>query len=205
MLYQKIEGLWTRDVTTHKVVKGQFRNPVVRDLFDAPVWHVTEKIDGMNIRVLWDGYSISFGGRTDRAELPAQLVEHLKSICNEGIFEATFEDKPAVIFGEGFGPKIQSGGKYGDEVEFAVFDVAINGRYLRPDDALQLAYESLGFAIVPMRTAMRISTALEHLETRQTSRYGDFQPEGYVAKTTHGLLDHRGNRIAVKIKPEDVE
>ena len=41
-------------------------------------WILTEKIDGTNIRVIFDEYgSVEFRGRTDKAELHKDLVKHL--------------------------------------------------------------------------------------------------------------------------------
>ena len=56
-----------------KLIEGKFRNPVVEFLKDNQ-WNFTEKIDGTNIRVHWDGHKVMFGGRTDNAQIPTSLV-----------------------------------------------------------------------------------------------------------------------------------
>ena len=72
--YPKIETLYERDPATFKVKRGALRNPVYEVI---KTWHWNEKIDGMNIRCIWDhaAGTVTFGGRTDNANLPAKLVE----------------------------------------------------------------------------------------------------------------------------------
>ena len=49
----------------------------------------------------------------------------------EYIFEQVFGDKEAYVFGEGYGPKIQTGGGlYSDTPKFIVFDITIDGHEL---------------------------------------------------------------------------
>lgn len=43
-------------------------------------WVGTEKVDGTNIRVYWDGYRISIAGRTDKAEIPPHLYKYLSDL-----------------------------------------------------------------------------------------------------------------------------
>ena len=83
--YSKIETLFRRDDETHKVLPGQFRRP---EFSLIKTWDVTEKIDGTNIRVSWTPPSgepfsgpyglVSFGGRTDRAQMPTMLLDYLQ-------------------------------------------------------------------------------------------------------------------------------
>ena len=69
--YEKIETIFARDIEgTKQLIWGKYRNETVRFLKDVP-WLWTEKVDGTNIRVCWDGHSVSFGGRTEKASIPA--------------------------------------------------------------------------------------------------------------------------------------
>lgn len=75
--YEKIETIFNRDTTgTKKLILGDFRNETVKFLKDTE-WVFTEKIDGTNIRVYWDGHKVEFGGRTDNAEIPRPLFDVL--------------------------------------------------------------------------------------------------------------------------------
>ena len=75
--YNKIETLYSRDTEgTKKLMPGVFRDKTVQFLEDCN-WIWTEKVDGTNIRVYWDGHTVTFGGRTDNAAIPAELVTRL--------------------------------------------------------------------------------------------------------------------------------
>lgn len=60
--YHKIQTLFERDPKTKKLIKGKFCNLTVEYLKNN-VWTFTEKVDGTNIRVYWDGHNVHFGGR----------------------------------------------------------------------------------------------------------------------------------------------
>ena len=126
--YNKIETLYKRDMEgTKQLLEGEFRNPTVEFLKDN-VWQFTEKVDGTNIRVYWDGHTVTFGGRTERAQIPVHLLDYLlatfKTNEAEQIFEEKFGETPVILFGEGYGPKIlKGGGLYRDTVSFILFDV----------------------------------------------------------------------------------
>lgn len=51
--YPKIPSVFVRDEKTHKFIDGQFRCPEFEYLQDN-LWLWTEKVDGTNIRVIWD-------------------------------------------------------------------------------------------------------------------------------------------------------
>lgn len=208
MLYHKIDGLFKRNPDNLKeILWGQYRNPVVGLLADAPIWVATEKIDGTNIRVEWDGHRISFGGRTDKAEIPKPLLTALEEQWHrpgvEELFEEKFGEIPVTIVGEGYGPKIQNGGKYRDDPAFVVFDVAVNGTYLSDENARDVA-SSFDAAFVPTREASTLTELADEVRAGLTSWYGDFEPEGLVARTVEPLYDQRGNRLIVKLKAVDL-
>jgi len=108
-----------------------------------------------------------------------------------------------VIFGEGYGGKIQKGAKYRTDKSFAMFDVAVSGKYLRSQDVLDLSYS---WAIDHTPLILDDATlydVIKKVNNGYQSQYGNFIAEGLVAKTNLGLLDHRGNRIIVKVKDCD--
>ena len=78
--YHKIQTVYKRDPETkYKTLLGEFSMPEFEYLADN-TWEYTEKIDGTNIRVMFDGQDITFGGKTDRAQIPVRLVTNLQSI-----------------------------------------------------------------------------------------------------------------------------
>src|SRR4051812_22080163 len=109
--YHKIETLYERDEATFKVKVGALKNPTYSML---KTWHWTEKIDGTNIRCIWDHATgkLTFGGKTDNAQIHADLIRYLyENIPLENV-RAVFPEVSAVLYGEGYGAGIQKGGEY---------------------------------------------------------------------------------------------
>ena len=107
--YHKIETLFERELTgSKKLIEGKFRNETVEYLANNK-WIFTEKIDGTNIRVCWDGHKVTFGGRTERRNIPAHLVNKLNEMFAtpevEEMFEQVFGEKEVILFGEGYAIK----------------------------------------------------------------------------------------------------
>ena len=99
--YNKIETVFNRDTTgTKKLIRGDWRNEAVEYLKDSK-WQFTEKFDGTNIRVIWDGHYISFAGRTDKATIPQFLLEYLNNTFStpevEQLFEQTYGEKQVIL------------------------------------------------------------------------------------------------------------
>ena len=76
--YHKIQTVFLRDPATNykTLLEGQYALPEFEYLANNQ-WTWTEKVDGTNIRVIWDGTAIVFGGKTDNAQIPASLVNRL--------------------------------------------------------------------------------------------------------------------------------
>ena len=209
--YQKIETVFERDTQTKKLLFGKFRNPTVKYLASNE-WNVTEKIDGTNIRVLWDGHKFSFGGRTDKAEVPKPLLEKLNSLFNykqEQIFEQIFGEKEVIIFGEGIGEKIQCG-LYGKEYRFLVFDIMINGKYLRLSDTIhicnQLSLETVPvwndtMSLTDLLTAIWTNDEIQRASSELGGESGNV--EGFVVRPTETIYDNNLDRVIVKLKFRD--
>jgi len=212
--YQKIETVFERDPKTKKLLLNQFRNPTVRYLRKNE-WYMTEKIDGANIRVVWDGHKFSFYGRTDKSEVPKPLLEKLNSIFNyemEQVFEQMFQDKEVILFGEGIGEKIQCG-LYGKEYRFLVFDIMINGKYLHLIDSFDIAIK-LGLETVPFKddfwtledAVEAVTKYREKIKSCISMAGGNpGNVEGFVLRPAYTVYDSNFDRVIVKIKLRDFE
>ena len=77
--YPKIETLYTRDMTTGQIHIGAWRRPEFEYLAKN-VWRFTEKVDGTNCRVMWDGTKVTFGGRTENSQMPTFLLARLQEL-----------------------------------------------------------------------------------------------------------------------------
>ena len=188
--YHKIETLFERDEKTKKLVVGKFRNPAIEFLKDN-TWVFTEKVDGTNIRVYWDGHQVQFGGRTDNAQIPAHLINRLNALfggeANAQLFEQKFGETPVELFGEGYGIKIQNGGAYRDDVDFILFDVLIAGNY-QPRESVEDLAKYFGLEVVPIllkarsRTALNTSCLKDNRKSQKTVRFSKASSVGRKSK-----------------------
>lgn len=204
--YDKIETVFCRDVNgTKKLILGNYRDPVVEYLKDNQ-WIFTEKIDGTNIRVHWDGHNVEFGGRTDKAQIPAHLLDKLNkmfgSLEAEELFEQTWGDKDVILFGEGYGPKIQNGGSYRDDVSFILFDVLIGDNY-QEREWVEKTANMFGIDVVSIVLKGTIQDGIDYVLNHPHSTIGTAMMEGVVGRPLVEMRDRRGNRVIVKIKWDD--
>ena len=204
--YEKIETIFKRDIEgTKRLIPNEYRNETVEYLKDA-MWYFTEKIDGTNIRVMWDGHDISFGGRTDKAQIPNHLLKYLeekfKTNEAEELFEQTFGEKEVILFGEGYGYKIQNGGAYRDDVSFILFDVLIGDNYQSREWVEQTA-KMFDIEVVPIVAEGTIDEGIAYVLNHPKSTIGTAWMEGVVGRPADELKDRCDNRVIVKIKWED--
>ena len=204
--YHKIEGLYARDMEgSKKLIEGQFRNPTVEFLKDN-TWVFTEKVDGTNISVCWDGHSVTFNGRTERAQIPAHLVNFLTATFGtpeaEQIFEEKFGETPVILFGEGYGPKIQNGGAYRSDVSFIMFDVLISNNWQTRESVEDIA-KAFGIEVVPIIFEGTIQEGVDFVKAKPKSTMGTANMEGLVGRPKIEMRDRCGKRVIVKIKVED--
>lgn len=206
MEYHKIETLFERDEKTHKVFPDKIRNQVY-GIFKS--WQFTEKIDGTNIRVIWQDGKLTFGGKTDKAQLPADLVKYLYETISIDKMREIFPDCSAVVYGEGYGAGIQKGGSYSKTKQFIVFDVLVDNKWwLNWENTCDVA-EKLGLKTVPFIGEMKLEEGIEMvrkgfsspLAKEQTGE--DYPAEGIVGRTVETLFDKKGHRIIIKLKTKD--
>lgn len=205
--YEKIETIFVRDEKTKKLNESIFRNETVEFLKDID-WEFTEKIDGTNIRVYWDGHKVSYYGRTDKAQIPSQLMNRLIELfggnTNEEMFEQKFGETPVMLIGEGYGAKIQKGGDYRQDNDFILFDVCINNNYLSRENVKDIA-NYFNIDVVPTIMIGKLQEGIDYVKTKPKSKIGSAYSEGLVARPLIELRDRIGKRVIVKIKVRDFE
>lgn len=205
--YHKIEPPFIREDGTKKLIEGKFKNETLEFLKDLK-WQFTEKIDGTNISIVWDGHRVEFHGRTERAQIPAHLVNKLNDLfggqVNEEMFEQIFGDTPMILYGEGYGYKIQNGGAYRDDVSFILFDVyqPTTDVWLKRE-AVESIANQLGIEVVPIILEGTINDAVQFVKTEPQSTIGKAKMEGVVGRPYIELKDRMGKRVITKIKVFD--
>ncbi len=204
--YHKIPTVFSRDPETNykTLLIGQFATPEL-DYLQHNIWVFTEKVDGTNIRVIFNEGKISFGGKTDKAQIPATLVNKLNEIFlpQIDIFTELFKDAEVCMYGEGYGPKIQKGGgNYRSDQSFVLFDIRIGEWWLKREDVEDIA-KKLGLDIVPIIGEGTLKQMVEKARKGFNSIWGDFAAEGIVARPKTELIARNGKRIITKIKFRD--
>lgn len=200
--YSKVQSVFDRDERTHKFILGQFSLPEFYYLKDN-TWVWTEKINGTNVRVTWDGLDVTFQGRTSDSQLPPKLLERLQDVFPVGMFRKLYPTAPMTLYGEGYGAGIQKGGgNYNSKgCDFILFDVLITPWWLERENIDDIA-SKLGIRVVPIIGVGTIGEALDVVQ-QLSSTFGDFLAEGLVLKPQVAFWNRRGERVITKMKYRD--
>jgi len=195
----------------------------------------TEKIDGTNMSVhiipvgyndiggaFKVNYAVEYHGKTEKADTPKHLqvkmeqlfpAEKMLEAFNKNVTYENVEDAikevnhgKVIVFGEGYGAKIQKGGNYiSNDCGFILFDVTVDGMFLLRESLEDIA-SKLEIPIVPLIGYMTVDEAIEFVKKGFKSTIAenkDYDAEGLVLKTPMGLLNRKGERIITKIKTCD--
>jgi len=223
MQYPKINTLWKREYSGKNkgcIIPGEYSEPEFESINK---WTVTEKIDGTNTRIIFERIvvedvvedivvpTLRFAGRTDKAEMLPQLKGVLENYFKKDMFEEIFPDASNVIlFGEGFGKKIQEphGKMYiPDGNDFILFDVWVDGWWLERDSVKDIA-DKFGIKTVPFLGIKTIDEIVELVQKKELSLVSTTPQivEGYVC-TSYPMMRYRfHNRpIRFKLKVSDYE
>lgn len=199
MKYPKINTLWKRD-DRGKILQGEYSDPVFQNIKE---WTVTEKVDGTNIRVYWWGTTISFEGRTDNAEIPKHLLKKLKQLFTGKKMKEVFGETKAVLYGEGYGYKIQKGYNK-KEAGFILFDALVDTWWLERENVVDIA-RKLDIEVVPQIELTKPEECVKFVQSGDTFSSLDpkTQIEGIVATPNPLVLSREGVPVKFKLKCKD--
>lgn len=208
--YGKIETLFERD-DKFRVNPTKLRNPVIGTINK---WVATEKIDGTNIRVnLSEDNEVRVGGRTDNAQLHADLLHYLHNTFTAVKLAALRKDNDPVsitLYGEGYGAGIQKGGGgYQEDKRFILFDVLIGDKWWMTDKSVTEIAEKLDIPRAPILGEWSLEQIIDHVQkgfhsyATETTLGQARLAEGIVARPLSPLFDHRGKRLIIKLKTGD--
>jgi len=213
--YHKIQTVYKRNPDTNykTLIEGEFSKPEFEYLKDCD-WEWTEKVDGTNIRII---FNLSAGvqqikGKTDKAQVQSVLLEVLEKIFNIDKFDMVNElfnkidddtgDFVVCLYGEGYGNRINKGGKYRSDHGFVLFDARIGHWWLKRETLVEIA-DKLGLEIVPVIGRGTLIEMVEKVRAGFTSEWGNFQAEGIVARPAVDLMARNRSRIITKLKCKD--
>ena len=204
--YHKIQTIFKRDMASKRktLMEGDWTLPEFEYLA-GNAWTFTEKVDGTNIRVILKDGAIAFGGRTEDADIPLPLLGRLNErfLPLAKTLGEVFTDGAAVLYGEGYGAKIQKGGgHYRADQDFVLFDVRVGPWWLQRADVEDVA-QKLGLDVVPVIGEGTLHDAVAMAKAGIRSTWGDFQAEGIVARPKVELNTRGGQRLIAKIKCRD--
>jgi len=205
--YPKIQSIYKRDHKTNRFIEGDWSLPEFGYLAGS-AWEWTEKIDGTNIRVIWDGSAVEIKGRTDKAQLQKELDETLRQKFTLELLAGQFPEPPGVtLYGEGYGRKIQKAGSLylPDGTGFILFDVKVGSWWLKREDVYNIAEAmDIPHAAVLEREGS-IFEAIEYVRSGPQSVLSAVPQvmEGLVLRNPYGMLLRNGQRIITKLKVRD--
>ena len=208
MEYHKINTCFKRD-DQGNIMFGEWSCPEFEYLKNNE-WVFTEKIDGTNIRVIWDNNELELKGKREQSEIPRILEKKLLNIFHPVLFDfdkfiSKFGiDSNVTLYGEGFGNKIQTDGKRYNPigVDFILFDVRIGDLWLERHNVEDIA-NHFGIKCVPIIQEGTLGNMIDIVKRGFNSVFGEFQAEGVVARPKIELQDRQGNRIITKLKCKD--
>ena len=204
--YHKIQSVFMREPHGKRLlIEGEWTLPEFAYLADNE-WVFTEKVDGTNIRIIIEADGARrFAGRTDNAQIPAPLVARLNERFNPQDDLMFGGMNGVVLYGEGYGPKIQKvGGSYRADQDFVLFDVRVGDWWLQRADVEAVA-RALGLDVVPIIGTGTLRDAVARAKEGIRSTWGDFQAEGIVARPKTELCTRAGKRIITKVKCRDFD
>ena len=210
MKYVKINTIWKRD-KRGKIIPCEYSKAEIPNI---KMWHLSEKIHGTNSRVTFERKNkqekLLFGGKTDDAQISVHLLYHLQDTFKiedfKRIWDGT-EDTEIILFGEGYGARIQKGGgRYRDDASFILFDVWIDGWWLEPHNVKDIAHK-LKIDYVPELGIMTEEEAISIVENQQPiskiSQDRTLVAEGIVARAYPMVLFRDGTPAMWKLKVRD--
>ena len=143
------------------------------------------------------------GGKTDNAT----LHPHLFLRCREYLDAARAVGLDGLtLYGEGYGAGIQkSGGNYGSQKEFVLFDVcSADGMWLERANVEGIAGK-VGVRVGPILGTSDLHEAIAVCRNGIVSQWGPFAAEGLVLRPAVELRNRRGERVITKLKTRDYE
>ena len=168
------------------------------------LWVYKRKLNGENMRVLWNGEQAIWNGKTNDFETDAETTEYMNTTFLEEVFEEKFgHEKQVLLFGERMAPKTQGNELGLESVEFVLFDVKIGDTWLAPENLRAIAkYFGLRTCYDFMRPEdekRNYAQTLENLiDEVAKGRFENW--EGIVASPATGLYNRKGERLICKIK-----
>lgn len=189
---------------TGRLLYGEWSQPEF-ELLQNIEWEFTEKVDGTNIRIYWDGKECHIRDRAGNGKIQDNLLHYLESTFTPEFLSNHFKNKEVMLFGEGYGHTVQEMGELyrpDKTVGFCLFDIKVGDWIFKRKDVDKRA-KNMGLQSVPIVGRGTIHDAVSMCMEGFNSAWGDFTAEGLVIRPVVELKSRSGDRIIAKIKHID--
>lgn len=186
-------------------------------------FYATEKVDGTNLNIIYDGNHVHYTGHTDKTVWNPEVEEWIKNNFNanfEQICEQLFGENEIRLCGELIGPKIQSNFYKLEDYKFILFDIHndTTNTWWRREKVEEIAKE-LNLDIVPLvmnkfsfanlsteskNSLMGWTYILQNNVKLESKINKDVEIEGFVVRPLMEILKANGERVIYKIKIKDI-
>lgn len=126
--YPKISSPYKRTDPKSKAVNTEVYVDETAKLLSNIEYYATEKVDGTNLNIIYDGDKVSYEGHTDKTNWNPEVAKWIEDrfVNNEAfnqMCEQKFGAKYIIFNGELIGPKIQSNLYKLNDYKFICFDI----------------------------------------------------------------------------------
>ena len=215
MFYHKIDTLFERD-ENFKVNVNKVRRPEF-DLIKE--WYIEEKIDGMSVGFRYyrdslydDGIIFGRTGNTNWNANNRVFMDRQSKDMHQSATEILqdYDLEHLTIYGELYGPGIQNGGSYRDDLGFICFDMTANDTWLNVKDrntnaeriGVDVPYHFKLFSDIDS-VARRLANNTQASPQAKLNGKPERMAEGVIGRPPVNLYDQRGNRVMWKLKGRD--
>lgn len=208
MEYPKINSLFKRNEHDHSFIMHDYSCP---EFPLIKTWRVEEKIDGTNIRIIYNPLSneekVTFHGRSKDSKMPDYIHDFLKNHFTVEKLNAAFGDlkSSVILYGECYGKNIQTAGPfYRKDVHFMLFDVLV-GHWWLTREAIREKAACLDVPTPPDLGSMTEAEIMAFIHSKPLSLCSDKSQvmEGIIARPEPLLLFRNGKPLVWKLKVKD--
>lgn len=205
MIYPKIQSPYMRNE------KGEFLPEFSLQIFaylNQNPWLIYEKVDGFNVRVMWDGENVTFNGKSDNTAFTAAQLIYLSSIFPTKLF---LQFDPCVIYGELVGPKCNANVYKLKEHEFILFDsYRMSTASWQGPDFLGELCQIFKIRRSPCIAVMLLNYCVKQFfyqtiddSYRTSTLFPGKASEGFILRPECELTTNRNERVITKLKFRD--
>jgi ATP-dependent RNA circularization protein (DNA/RNA ligase family) len=207
--YHKIQAPFKRTTAKDVLIDENVYSDCYISMLSNITWLGTEKIDGMNLNLCYDGNHLSVKGHTDKTMFSQEQIDWFDRFLTpelEQMFEQYYGEEEVIFHGEFVGPKIQGNLYNLDDYKFIVFDIySVTKDVYYSQPVVKCIAENFGLEVAPLVVVGTLQRIIEYVKSAPSSMLNPKQEmEGVVIRPEHELKNFSGHRIIYKVKLRDL-